>query len=139
MNLLPTVDNIFEIHGDIHGGSRGCLVAIDHGLLPFAPRRTFWVTGATCLRGQHAHKNECQALFCLSGSCRIEASDGEKTVNNDLIPDGVGLYAPRGLWLNIWHSKDDCNTLLVFSNSEYNQDDYVGSWDEFMEFRKCGK
>jgi dTDP-4-dehydrorhamnose 3,5-epimerase-like enzyme len=138
MVWLPTTTDILPIRCTVHDDENGSLVALEHKELPFVPQRTFWVFDATGLRGQHAHKNEHQTLFCLSGACRVEVSDDERTVPITLRPDGVGLYIPNSLWLNLKYF-GPYNTLLVFSSCEYNQDDYIADWDEFLEFRKCGE
>src|SRR4051794_4651819 len=88
-----------SIFDDARGGL-GVVDIIDHA--PFTPVRLFWITDVAVdqTRGGHAHKRCSQFMVCLSGSIRVNASDGiarQSFVLNrgEFINVVPGIYAPE--------------------------------------------
>lgn len=113
---------------------RGSLVAVNLASdLPFVPARTFTVFDVPTkdVRGEHAHRVCEQFLVCLRGSVRCVADDGQVRQEFLLDRPDVGLYMPAMIWGTQYHYSPDA-VLLVFASHEYDPDDYIRDYDEFL-------
>lgn len=100
--------------------------------IPFMPRRYFFVFGVPSreTRGEHAHRECHQMLFCAHGSLAVVVDDGrtrEEIVLND---PGVGLYLPPMVW-GIQYKYSADAVLLVLASHDYAAADYIRDYDEF--------
>ena len=106
------------------------------GDVPFAVRRWFLVYDVPTreVRGEHAHRSCHQFLICVAGTVAIAVDDG--THRHDVLLDGpaVGVYVPPLTW-STQYRYDQGATLLVFASHEYDPDDYIREYDEFLEVR----
>lgn len=105
--------------------------------LPFKPQRSFLVYNVPPneLRGEHAHKLCDQFLICISGSVRALIDDGVNRAEVILNSPDLGLYMPAKTWgTQFDYSSDAC--LLVFASLPYDPEDYLRSYDEFLDFSK---
>ena len=113
---------------------RGSLVAanFDAGL-PFVPRRVFAVFDVPSrdVRGEHAHRRCEQFLIALRGSITCVVSDGRRTQQFVLDRPDVGLHMPPMLWGTQYDYSPDA-VLLVLASDEYDPDDYIRTYDEFL-------
>ena len=124
---LPQIDDL-----------RGGLVVAEFGKhLPFRPERVFFVFDVPVgehVRGEHAHRECHQALFCMKGRCTIVVDDGSARVEYQLEAAGVGLYVPPQIWATQYkHSADAL--LVVFASHAYDPDDYVRDYEDFLVLR----
>lgn len=112
---------------------RGSLVAADASDLPFLPRRTFVVFDVPSrdVRGEHAHRACEQFLVCLAGSVSCVVDDGRTRQEFRLDQPDLGLYMPAMTWGTQYAYSADA-LLLVFASHEYDPDDYIRSYDEFL-------
>ena len=114
----------------------GYLIPIDFDRLPFEPKRAFFVTNKNKgdIRGNHAHINEEHFLVCLSGCVKIKKQnkDNIKTIT---VRKAESLYQKELEWLRIEFLEKN-TTLLVFSNSEYTEKNYIREYDKFLEIIK---
>jgi len=113
---------------------RGSLVAADFSTdLPFAPRRAFTVFDVPTkdVRGEHAH-HECeQFLLCLAGSVSCVVDNGVTRQEFRLDRPDVGLYVPSMVWGSQYNYSPDA-ILLVFASHEYDAEDYIRNYDDFL-------
>lgn len=119
---------------------RGSLVAANFATdLPFVPRRTFTVFDVPTrdVRGEHAHRVCEQFLVCLRGSVAAVVDDGKQRQEFRLDRPDVGLYMPALTWGTQYHYSEDA-VLLVFASEEYDPDDYIRDYDEFLEITSAG-
>lgn len=102
----------------------------------FVPQRGYWInfSETSTPRGHHAHKSLQQEIVCLKGAIAIRLSspkiswDFELTENSEQV-----VYVPAGLWRELYPLTD--NTLvLVLASAHYNEDDYIRSWEDFVEW-----
>ena len=116
-----------DIRGDLSVGSF-------QDQIPFAPARYFIVHNVPSkeVRGEHAHKTCEQFLVCLRGSCKVLLDDGENRINLDLSDPTVGLYMPPMTWGTQYMYSEDA-LLLVFASHSYDPEDYVRSYEEFLD------
>ena len=86
--------------------SRGILSVIDgNGLLPFEPKRFFYIYGVPegAQRGCHALKHDEELIVPLTGAFTILVDDGESKTEFRLDRPDQGLYLPPLVW-HVLHS-----------------------------------
>ncbi|NDV77483.1 WxcM-like domain-containing protein [Dysgonomonas sp. 511] len=108
--------------------------------IPFEIARVFYlydIPGGE-RRGGHAHKRCHQLLVAASGSFDVELDDGRsrRTVTLNL-PDR-GLYIPPGIWA-LQTGFSSGSICLVLNSIEYNEDDYIRNYDEFLALKGVQK
>lgn len=101
--------------------------------LPFVPRRYFIVTDVpnARVRGEHAHRTLEQFLVCVRGRCSVIVDDGAQREEVLLDRSDVGLYVPPMVWAVQYKYSQDA-MLLVLASAEYDPDDYIRDYDEFL-------
>ena len=113
------------------------LSVLEGATLPIDVKRVYYIydvpVGST--RGFHANKTLEQLLISLGGCIDIEMDDGlgNKEVYCLDSPEKV-LYVGPSFWHTMtWQSE---GTLLVLASQEYNPDDYIRDYDEFLRFAR---
>ena len=108
--------------------------------IPFAIKRPYWlydVPGGEC-RGGHAYKENQEFIVALSGSFDVILDDGKEKKVFTLNRSYYGLYVPKGLWREM--DNFSTNSLaLILSSTNYDADDYVRDYDEFIKLKHDGK
>lgn len=105
--------------------------------IPFPIRRVYWITEteADLHRGFHAHKLNCQLLFCPYGKIDIILDDGQKRDTVTLDEPGKGLLLMPGLWREmVWQQSG--SVLCVLASEYYDADEYIRNYEEFIEYNK---
>ena len=102
----------------------------------FYIKRHYYITNENTetRRGFHAHKKLKQFLMVLSGEIKIyleRKGDKYTFVLNDL---QKGLYIPPGYWRIF--SLAPHTVLSVLASEEYDENDYIRSYDEFNLFHE---
>ena len=108
--------------------------------IPFAIRRTYWlydVPGGES-RGGHAYKENQEFIVALSGSFDVVLDDGCNKITFTLNRSYYGLYVPKGLWREMGNFSTN-SLALVLSSTEYDANDYIRDYDEFLNLKKDGK
>lgn len=102
--------------------------------LPFAPKRYFLVFDVPSkeTRGEHAHRICHQLLICIKGSVRVLADDGAKREEFTLNSPDNGLHLPPMTW-GTQYQYSPGSVLLVFASEEYDSDEYIRNYDEFIQ------
>lgn len=119
----------FKIIGD----ERGSLVALEGNHdIPFDVKRVYyiWGTGASVIRGKHAHRRLKQVIFCLSGSCDFILDNGRDREVVSLNRPDIGLYIKSGVWREFTNFSDDC-VVMVLASEHYDESDYIRDYKEF--------
>ena len=108
--------------------------------IPFAIKRTYWlydVPGGEC-RGGHAYKENQEFIVALSGSFDVILDDGKEKKAFTLNRSYYGLYVPKGLWREM--DNFSTNSLaMILSSTDYDANDYVRDYDEFLKLKHDGK
>ena len=112
------------------------LSVLEENLLPFNIKRVYYIydVPAGSTRGLHAHKTLKQLLIALGGRIDVELDDGQgnKEVYDLDSPQKI-LYVGPLYWRTMtWKSPNA--TLLVLASQEYNPDDYIRDYEEFIKF-----
>ena len=120
-----------------HSDRKGNLTVIENGEdAPFDVRRVYYlydVPGGAS-RGAHAHKQLQQIIIAASGSFHVTLDDGKDKKTFFLNRPYQGLYVKNGMWrtLDNFSSGSVC---MVLASDVYQYEDYIRSYDDFLEFR----
>lgn len=121
--------------------SRGNLSFIEQEThIPFIIKRAYWlydVPGGEC-RGGHAYRENQEFIVALSGSFDVVLNDGQHRGVYTLNRSYYGLYVPKGLWREMENFSTN-SLALVLSSTEYDANDYIRDYDEFLSMKKNGK
>jgi acetyltransferase-like isoleucine patch superfamily enzyme len=124
-----------------HADLRGSLSVVGVGeQLPFAPRRTFFVSQVPGreVRGEHAHKRCLQFLVAAHGSLSVIVDDAHARSEVVLDAPDLGLYLPAMVWSIQYKFSADA-TLAVFASDPYDAADYVRDYEEFLSLVQAGR
>lgn len=105
--------------------------------IPFPIRRVYWITEteADLHRGFHAHKLNCQLLYCPFGIIDIILDDGYNKTTVTLDKPGKGLILMPGLWREmVW--KQSGAVLCVLASEYYDAEEYIRNYDEFISYSR---
>jgi UDP-2-acetamido-3-amino-2,3-dideoxy-glucuronate N-acetyltransferase len=114
---------------------RGSLMAVEMAKdLPFVPERFFTIFDVPSedVRGEHAHRVCEQLLVCLRGSVMCLVDDGSNRKQALLDRPTIALYMPAMTWGAQYQYSADA-LLAVFASHPYDPDDYIRTYDEFLE------
>lgn len=105
--------------------------------IPFPIRRVYWITEteADLHRGFHAHKLNCQLLYCPYGVIDIILDDGINKTTVTLDRPSKGLILMPGLWREmVWRQSG--SVLCVLASEYYDATEYIRNYDEFIDYSK---
>ncbi len=105
--------------------------------LPFSIKRAYWVYDVPAgeSRGGHAHKNLYQFLVAVSGSFTVTLDNGSERKQFLLNHPWEGLLVGP----NTWRTLDDFSSgavCLCLASEEYDEDDYIREYDDFINYIK---
>ena len=113
----------------------GFLVPLELGEnIPFKIKRVFYTCAMpqNSIRGSHAYHSTEQVLICISGSLKVSCFDGMYETTYELNSLDEALYVSPKVWRTTFEHSSDA-VLLVLSSLEYNENDYIRSYKEFIE------
>jgi len=108
--------------------------------IPFSIKRTYWlydVPGGEC-RGGHAYRENEEFIVALSGSFDVVLDDGKEKKVFALNRSYYGLYVPKGLWREMENFSTNA-LALILSSTNYDENDYVRNYDEFLKLKRDGQ
>lgn len=121
-----------------HSDRKGNITVIENRQdLPFEVNRIYYlydVPGGES-RGAHAHKELYQLIVAVSGSFDVILDDGNIKKTISLNRPYQGALITPGIWrdLNNFSSGAIC---LVLASHQYDAEDYIRDYDEFLKFRE---
>ena len=100
---------------------------------PFAVKRVYYLFDVPpdAVRGSHAHKDLHQLIVAVAGSFVVELDDGRQRQTFTLDSPDRGLTVPPGYWRTL-RAFTSGSAALVFASEEYDPDDYIRDYDEFV-------
>jgi len=103
--------------------------------VPFKIERTYWIYDVPGgeNRGGHAYRENQEFIVALSGSFDVFLDDGFEKRAYSLNRSYYGLYVPKGLWREMVNFSTN-SLALVLSSTEYNADDYIRDYEEFLKY-----
>ncbi|MDU1538952.1 MAG: FdtA/QdtA family cupin domain-containing protein [Paeniclostridium sordellii] len=106
--------------------------------MPFKFKRIFYTYNIpfNCVRGCHAYYNTKQVLICLSGSIKVKCFNGENESIYKLTNPNEALYISPKVWRSTFEPSEN-TVLIALSSLEYNEDDYIRDYNEFLEVIGC--
>jgi len=105
--------------------------------IPFDVKRIYYlydIPGGES-RGAHAHKQLQQIVIAASGSFDITFDDGVNKKTIQLSRPYYGLHLFPGMWRDLSNFSSGA-ICLVLASHEYDADDYIRDYNEFLCFRK---
>jgi dTDP-4-dehydrorhamnose 3,5-epimerase-like enzyme len=118
---------------------RGDLIPVDFSHFPFKPQRVFTVSNVpkNTIRGNHSHFETIQILICVSGTIEVILHDGisEKITT---IRKGEFVLVDKLIWDSQKFLSED-SVLLVICSTEYDKNDYILDFDEFLKIKNTKK
>ncbi len=124
------------IHLPKIGDRNGQITAVNNlQELPFEIKRIFYLYDIPAgeSRGAHAHKECHQFLIAASGSFEVMVDDGKTKKVFTLNQPHIGLHVPPGLWASEQNFSSGA-ICIVLASHEYNESDYLRSYEEFLKF-----
>ena len=120
---------------------RGNLTFIEgNNHIPFQIARVFWIYdvpgGET--RGGHAYKTNQEFIIALSGSFDVVLDDGKQKTKHNLNRSYYGLFVPKGTWRHMENFSTNA-LALVIASCEYNENDYVRDYNNFLKLTTTNK
>jgi len=102
--------------------------------IPFSVRRIFFVYNVPNerVRGEHVHRQLHEFVICLRGSVSVVVDDGNNRDEYILDRPSLGLYLPPMIWRSLYKFTKDA-LLAVYASHEYDPDDYVRDYDQFLQ------
>lgn len=128
------IKNVEFYHLPIINDMRGSLSFAEVGqFLPFVAKRYFLVFDVTShkVRGEHAHKELCEFLVCVKGTCSVMLDDGHTREEYVLNSAKHGLYIPPMVWSVQYKYSSDA-VLMVLASHVYDANDYIRNYDDFL-------
>ena len=107
--------------------------------IPFKIKRCYWIYDVPGgeKRGGHAFKEQKEIIIALSGSFDVIVDDGNEKRKFALNRSYFGLYIPEGYWRQI-ESFSTNSLALILSSTDYNEQDYIRRYDEFLKYKVNG-
>ncbi len=105
--------------------------------VPFVIKRAYWiydVPGGTD-RGGHAYRENEELIIAMSGSFDVVLDDGREKKTYSLNRSYYALYVPKGMWRTMVNFSTN-SLALVLSSTEYDENDYVRDYNEFLNLVK---
>lgn len=103
--------------------------------IPFEIKRTYWIYDVPggCDRGGHAYKENQEIIVALSGAFDVVLDDGKEKKTFSLNRSYNGLYVPKGMWRTMTNFSTN-SLALVLSSTEYDVNDYIMDYEEFLRW-----
>ncbi len=114
---------------------RGNIAVIEKNVVPFTVKRVYYLfdVPSSARRGGHAHKEQFEFLIPLSGSFDVVVNDGKEKQVITLNKPDKGLLIKSNIWREL-ENFSSAAVCLVLSSGEYEEEDYIRSFDEFSRF-----
>jgi len=120
---------------NIFSDERGDLIPLEFDKVPFVPKRIFTVSNVpkNSIRGNHSHFETVQMLICVSGEIEVILHNG---INEEIrkIKKGEYVLVDNMIWDSQKFLSND-SILLVICSTDYNIDDYILDFDEFLSIK----
>ncbi len=114
---------------------RGNISVIEKNILPFPIKRVYYLydVPSNASRGGHAHKKQLEFLIPISGSFDVVLKDGVDIQTVSLNKPFKGLLIKSNVWRELENFSSG-SVCLVISSGEFDEDDYIRSYDDFIRY-----
>lgn len=102
--------------------------------IPFKIARIYLIkdSNTKLSRGHHAHLQNKQVLFCISGSIKMVLDDGKNREKIYLDKPEKGIFLDRLIWHEMQDFQKD-TILLILASEKYDSKDYIRDYKKFIE------
>jgi len=102
--------------------------------LPFNINRVYWIYDVPGgeFRGSHAFRENEELIAALSGSFDVVLHNGIREYRFSLNRSYDAVYVPRMVWRRMENFSTN-SLALVLASTNYNDDDYIRDYDEFLK------
>ena len=102
--------------------------------IPFEIKRCFWIYDVPGgeIRGGHAYRTTQEFIVALSGSFDVVIDDGNIKQTFSLNRSYYGLYVPTMMWRQMQNFSTNSLALIV-TNTEFNKNDYIYDYNDFIK------
>lgn len=117
------------------GDERGNLVVVEGGTdIPFEVKRAFYIYGSDSevVRGRHANRKSEFVMINVSGKSKVRVDNGHEQQIIELDRPRMGLYLSTMVWKDMYDFSQD-SVLLVLASEHYDAEEYIRSYDDFIE------
>lgn len=115
------------------GDDRGVLTSIESEAdVDFEIKRVFYMHGITAERGGHAHTETDQVVIAVSGSLKMDVSDGAATKTFELNDPQRGVYTPRMVFIRLYDFSPGA-VCLVLASTHYDITKSIRSWEDYVK------
>lgn len=119
-----------------HLDSRGSLTVLElKDFIDFEPKRIYYVTDVKGSRGGHAVRGEKKIYVCMQGSCKGRFHDGIEWTTFDLKGPSEGIKMDS-MCFREFTDFTPGTVLMAVSSVNYNKNDYIFDFDEFLREMK---
>ena len=124
------VTNVFDSRGNLNA-------AEFQNIGQFETKRIYYISNVPegGARGAHAHKNLDQVFFAVAGKFNMTVTDGSITETVELKAHEMGYFLPAGHWRDLDSFTNDA-VCLVLASEHYDENDYIRSFEEYLEWKK---
>ncbi len=133
MSRIINLPKIHDLRGNLSFAENG-------NQIPFDIRRVYWiydVPGGTD-RGGHAYREAEEMIIAMSGSFDVILDDGFTKKTYSLNRSYYAIYVPKGTWKTMVNFSTN-SLALVVASTDYDENDYIRDYDEFIEYSRHGK
>lgn len=105
----------------------------------FETKRIYYISNVpeSQTRGAHGHKQLKQIFFALRGKFELTVTDGLVFETVELRAHEKGYFLPAGYWRDLDKFSDNA-VCLVLASEHYDEEDYLYSYNEFLEWKRNG-
>lgn len=124
------VTNILDNRGNLD-------IAEFQNIGKFETKRIYYISNVpeSDARGAHAHKKLNQVFFAVAGSFNMTVTDGFITETVELKAHEMGYFLAAGHWRDLSNFTNDA-VCLVLASEHYDENDYIRSFEEYIEWKK---
>lgn len=132
----PNLEDVKWISFPSNYDARGCLTSIESGIdVPITFKRIFYMHHITSPRGGHAHIDTDQVVIAISGSFKMELSDGTTSKVYEMNDATRGLFVPRMIFISIYDFSENA-VCMVLANTHYDISRSIRSWEDYLKLLK---
>jgi len=125
---------MIQIKSDKDRGDLIPIYPLEFGLNPIKRIMIFKNSPLNSIRGNHAHKREVQLFYVVRGKIELKIDTNSKRFTKILKENDYFQVLPF-TWTTFQFIQDDTE-LIVFGSEEYDEDEYIRDYDEFLRLTK---
>lgn len=116
--------------------NRGSLIPLElKEYISWEPKRVYYAIDMKEGRGGHCHRTEKELFICLQGNMTAKLHDGKEWIEKEMKAPREAVRVDNRVWHEFTNFSDDA-ILLAVSSTNYDSDDYIRDFDQFINEKK---